>query len=156
MTKKTKTKTKKAEDPKDIAWRVFREEYDDLEIQERYDRFIRNRERLRGILTENIESYNEKMNAKAELESLLMKTIKKGLSCESIMLKTILDLEKELAEESIRLSSLSEENDHNEKLIKNYEVWSEKKLFEHWRYLRAFDPEVGTWVEFRDQHKRIF
>lgn len=150
-------KAKKELSPKEIAWRVFLEDYDDDEIPKRFERFTRDQERMKEEFNPRAQSFNEMLEKKQRLESLLMETIKAGhFDRDSSLLKEINDLEKEIESLNGALGELQAMIKKNGDLIKKYEDWSEKKLFEHWRYLKAFDSEVQEWAGFKAKYYKVF
>lgn len=135
MAKKKKELTRK-----EIAWKVFSEEYEDNEISERHERFLRNQEKMKELFNPKVEIFNEIVLKKISLESLLMETIKAGhFSEDSSLLAEIRDLSKEIGEAQLNLEKAQHEIEENANLIKKYEDWSERKLFVHWQYLKSFN-----------------
>jgi hypothetical protein len=158
----TKTKKKKEEkkelSPKEIAWSVFLEDYDDPEIEKRYEGFIKNLEwkkkrhdDLVGPLDETIEEYEA-------LGEILSGLVKQGhFSYENdTLIPKLKELEKKADEMRVEIMGLKADFNKEHTLIKKYEDAAENKLFYHWRYLKAFDPEVPVWTEFRAKWSKIF
>ena len=148
---------KKELTPKEIAWKIFLDDYEDGEIAERYERFLRDRESMKGVFNPEVLAFNEKLEKKQELEELLMRMLKLShFDPECSILKEIRELEAELGALGSALAEARAEIDKNEELIKKYKDWAEKKLFEHWKYLRAFDPEVKDWASFKHKYNKVF
>lgn len=153
----TQNKKEKKLSPKEIAWKVFLEDYEDEEIPNRFAEFLRDKESMKERFNSMAEAFNKKVDRKQMLEGLLLENVKAGhFDPKCSMLSEIRSLEEELAETSKTLAELKKKIEDNLKLIEKYKDWAEKRKFEHWKYLKAFDPEVGTWIKFKDKYNKVF
>lgn len=147
----------KRSNPKQIAWKVFLDSYNDPEIGKRYDGFLIDRDRMVERYNPKAEVFNEKAEKKKSIEELLLNVVKSGFHQQvSSILTEIKALESELDEMAKELTALKSSIDQIQELIAKYKDWSERKLFIHWEHLKAFDEEVPVWAEFKAKYNKIF
>lgn len=157
MTKKKKEK-KKELSPKEIAWGVFLEDYEDDEISRRYEGFIKNLEWTKKRHNDLVGPINETIREYETLGELLSGLVKQGhFSYENdTLIPKLKELEKKADEMREEIMGLKEEIAKESALIKKYEDNAENKLFYYWRYLKAFDSETPVWTDFKAKWSKIF
>jgi chromosome segregation ATPase len=148
---------KKKETPKEIAWKVFLEDYNDDELSERHERFLRNLESLKADHNKLVDPINKVMKELSEIEALLLLTVRQGFfSYETdTMISKMRELEKNAEQMTEKIHRLKAEIEKESALIKKYEENSQNRLLGHFKYLKRFDPDLPEWVVFKEKWKKI-
>lgn len=143
--------------PKQKAWKVFLDSYNDPEIGKRYEGFLSNHKSMIERYNPQVEAFNEKTEKKKSLEELLLNVVKSGFHQQvSPILEEIKAIDGELQELVQELSSLKSSIEYHQDLITKYKDWSERKLFIHWEHLKALDEGVPIWTSFKAKYNKIF
>ena len=143
---------KKEHNPVEALKKAFEEEVNDLELQERYEYFQKNLQRAKDEHNKLVPFLNQNVEARNILTSVIYNSAMEGiLSTEAT--KKMKELKAEMETLVAELEIHKESIQYNEKLIKDYKDWSERKLFIWWQALKAVDPETKAWIEWKETYK---
>lgn len=142
--------------PVEKLWDRFKEEYNDNELQRRFDGFKVTEKNLVDRHNELVEPINNLARDKSQLEDIIVSCAKQGMLNEDAVAKLKVT-ERDLHEKSKQIAEIDAELDKERKLIKQYKDASETKLFHYWGMLKEVDDTVKPWMDFKQEYKdRIF
>ena len=147
--------SKKKHDPVKALMDAFEEQVNDLELQERYDRFKSSRDYARDEHNKLVLQINANISDLKILESCILEQAKLGIIATEAITKV-----KEIEEVNDglihRLEGFRATMDENGDLIKKYDDMTQDRLFVWWQAIKAVEPETKPWLEFkqlyRDKH----
>ena len=127
---------------------MFMEDFNDKELQERYDRFKRTREAAKERHNAIVPEINALIQKGESLKEMVVDMAVHGLNTEepAHLLRETVPQVKELREKVEREQKIMAEEDA---LIKKYKEMSEQKLFHYWKVFRALDKETAPWLDWR-------
>lgn len=150
------SKNKQKHNPVQALKQAFQEEWDDNELDERYQNF-------KFHLKEAKEDYNglvTQVNDNLDVISTLKESVLSQALCGIISpasnskIKELEDKNEKLIEQ---LEFQQEIIDKNKNLIHKYQDWSNRKLFIWWQAIKAVDPETEPWLEWKKTYNnKIF
>jgi hypothetical protein len=134
----------------------FESDFNDNELQERFDRFENTVKHFKGLYNELVPKVNEDINKQALLRHMIVESAKQGfLNNDAANQLNVLD--KRLDENIQNLDNFKSKFEEEEALIKKYKEGSHNKLFLYWKMFRALDKTTTPWLEWSRQYdKRIF
>jgi hypothetical protein len=130
------------------------EDLADNELSLRYERFKKDLAYAKEKYNELVPIINERIKLIDTLKESIVGLASQNVSTSNVVtdLKTIVD---ELNQYKEAADSLMSQINENKKLIKDYEDWSERKLFMHWKYLTHFKVVKEDWITWKFQHKGV-
>ncbi len=131
--------------------KLYKEDIEDTEIQERFDRFESTLKSTKEEYNKLVPVINSKINQINNLKELIVNLSVQNLSTVHVTLQ-LKEIQESLDEQMVAADRLKEEIEKNQTLIKNYKDWSERKLFEHWRYLNQFGVIEMPWLDWKQKH----
>ena len=143
---------KKEHNPVEALKKAFNEEVNDTELQERYDRFIKDLERVTEGHNKLVTEINQNLEAIHILKDVVYKSAIQGILVNEATLK-IKELEAVNVELMEELDSYKDRIQYNKDLIEKYKDWSGRKLFVWWQVLKVVDPNTEDWMQFRETFK---
>ena len=143
---------KKEHNPVEALKKAFNEEVNDTELQERYDRFIKDLERVTEGHNKLVTEINQNLEAIHILKDVVYKSAIQGILVNEATLK-IKELEAVNLELMEELDSYKDRIQYNKDLIEKYKDWSGRKLFVWWQVLKVVDPNTEDWMQFRETFK---
>lgn len=154
---KPKTTRKKAE-PKRIkssfekVHDLFMDDFNDKELQERYENFIRTREGAKERHNAMVPEINALIQKGESLKEIIVDMAVQGLSTEepARLLRETVPQVKELREKVEYQKGIMDAEDA---LIKKYKESSQNKLFQYWKIFKALDPTTAPWLEWRKPYE---
>jgi|GEM_PF-3846852 len=150
MAKTTKPKAELT--PQEKVLKIFNEDLNDTELQERYDRFVKELEMYKNNFNEIVPEYNKLATECAKLEKHILNSIllKFDVAAE---IERFGSLQEKLVELKGKLDNYSERIKNQEELIQSYEEKSNAQFYHHWRYLKEFGVTEEPWLKFIDKYK---
>jgi hypothetical protein len=144
--KKSKTKVEKTAFEK--IYDLFMEDFNDKELQERYDNFKRTREAAKDRHNAMVPEINALIQKGESLKETVVDLAVQGLSTEepARLLRETVPLFKELRDKIEYQKGIMDSEDA---LIKKYKENSENRLFHYWKVFRALDKETLPWLEWK-------
>jgi hypothetical protein len=144
--KKSKTKVEKTAFEK--IYDLFMEDFNDKELQERYDNFKRTREAAKDRHNAMVPEINALIQKGESLKETVVDLAVQGLSTEepARLLRETVPLVKELRDKIEYQKGIMDSEDA---LIKKYKENSENRLFHYWKVFRALDKETLPWLEWK-------
>lgn len=146
------SKTKVEKTPIELLKKAFLEDFDDNELQERYDRFERIVREYKDRYNELVPKINQSVDNAKELAVMVVKSAKMGFLNEQAI--------ERLKEEESDFENLKQEADQyrkrfeeEEDLMKRYKKNSETKLFQWWRAFKAIDKKTEPWLTWKRQYE---
>lgn len=143
---------KKEHNPVEALKKAFNEEVNDTELQERYDRFIKDLERVTEGHNKLVTEINQNLEAIQILKDVVYKSAIQGILVNEATVK-IKELEAVNVELMEELDSYKDRIQYNKDLIEKYKDWSGRKLFVWWQVLKVVDPNTEDWMQFRETFK---
>lgn len=148
-------KTKKQLSDYEKILNEFESDFNDTELQERYDRFektVKDFKELYNILVPQINS--QIANAKT-LSDMIVDSAKMGfLNTQAV--NQLKETEASLKEQMDAANTYRERFTKEEELIKKYKENSDNKLFHYWKMFKAINSNTEPWLEWkRPYEKRI-
>lgn len=143
---------KKEHNPVEALKKAFNEEVNDTELQERYDRFHKDLDRVREGHNKLVTSINQNLEVIHNLKDVVYKSAVQGILAEEAV-KKIKELEAENADLVKELDSYKDRIQYNKDLIEKYKDWSDRKLFIWWQALKAADPTTEAWIQWKEAFK---
>jgi hypothetical protein len=137
-------------DPEDL----LKEDLEDKELQENYDRFKRSRESAKASYNTCVPTLNSMINKIVNLKELIVSLAVQGLPTEKAV-KRLAKLDDSFTKLSEKADQYKAEMDKQGDLIKKYEDLNERKLFMHWKYLTLLKVTDQPWLEFKKQYEDI-
>ena len=144
--KKSKTKVEKTAFEK--IYDLFMEDFNDKELQERYDNFKRTREAAKDRHNAMVLEINALIQKGESLKETVVDLAVQGLSTEepARLLRETVPLVKELRDKIEYQKGIMDSEDA---LIKKYKENSENRLFHYWKVFGALDKETLPWLEWK-------
>jgi Mg2+ and Co2+ transporter CorA len=133
---------------------LLKEDLEDKELQENYDRFKRSRESAKASYNTCVPTLNSMINKIVNLKELIVSLAVQGLPTEKAV-KRLAKLDDSFTKLSEKADQYKAEMDKQGDLIKKYEDLNERKLFIHWQYLTLLKVTDQSWLEFKKQYKDI-
>jgi hypothetical protein len=148
-------KTKKQLSDYEKILNEFESDFNDTELQERYDQFektVKDFKELYNILVPQINS--QIANAKT-LSDMIVDSAKMGfLNTQAV--NQLKETEASLKEQMDAANTYRERFTKEEELIKKYKENSDNKLFHYWKMFKAINSNTEPWLEWkRPYEKRI-
>lgn len=142
------SKNKQKHNPVQALKQTFQEEWDDNELDERYQNFKSHlkgaKEDYNGLVTQVNDNLSTIRTLK---ESVLSQALCGIISpASNSKIKELEDKNEKLIEQ---LEFQQETIDKNKNLIHKYQDWSDRKLFIWWQAIKAVDPETEPWLEWK-------
>lgn len=149
-------KTKKELTPIEALHKAFMEDFNDNELQDRFDKFEKNVQYWKGLYNELVPKINEQINKKNTLVSLIVECAKLGM-LNTDAINQLKEIEKYLEEWCSKADEYRSNFVKEETLIKRYKDGSHDRLFNYWKCFKAIDPKTEPWVDWSKPYKnRIF
>ena len=133
------------------VWNAFLEDYNDDELQLRYDRFVKNAKSAKETYNKLVPLINEKIDESNYVEKLIF---------ESAIIHVINDtflekrktLQKEIENLTEEMRNLETSFKEDEKLAKDYKETAGHRLFVWYKALKSVaHPEVKSYIEFKNK-----
>ena len=135
---------------------VLQEDLDDKEIQERYDGFVRERDRLESDWEDLEKQYQELERKEERLKYIVLQSALDGvLGKKSVAVSELRELLKEKKDLGETMDNIHKRAEYQKFLIDRYDLLSDKQFFTYWKILKALDPETPEWLEWKTQYEGI-
>lgn len=152
---KEKDKEKKLSDYEKV-YKNFKENYDNSELQIRFDGMVVSEKKLNDRINQLIATYNSELKKELELQEIIFKSAILEI-IDSNTIKKYKELNAKNAEIFAEISTLQSKHRGEIELIEKYKDWSSKKLFQYWSILKDLDETLPHWTEWkRPFENRIF
>ena len=134
----------------------FNEDFNDNELQERFEQFEKNVKAFKGLYNDLVPKVNEDISKQALLRHMIVESAKQGfLNNDAANQLNVLDAR--LEENIQNLDNFKSKFEDEERLIKKYKEGTHNKLFLYWKMFKALDKNTAPWLEWSRQYdKRIF
>jgi chromosome segregation ATPase len=146
-------KTKKELTDLEKVTKEFNADFNDKELQERFDRFERTLADLKERYNKHVPEVNEKMKMVQDLAQMILDSAMMGFLNNDAIAKT-----KEINTylDGIRphLNSLQEQMQKEQDLINKYKELSKNKFFHYWKIFKAIDSSTPPWLEWFKQYEK--
>lgn len=155
--KKAKAKApKKEKTPLDNLIKSFLDDYNDNELQNRYDGMIENEKRHRKCYNELVPTINDLINRETILKMMIVESAKMGFLNAEVVTQLI-RVERTLDENREKADAYKKDFEYEADLIKSYRSSSDNKLFVYWKAIKSLDPATPHWLEWKKPYEnRIF
>ena len=149
-------KTKKELTDYEKVMKAFKEDFDDNELQERFDNFERTLVNLKERYNEHVPEVNTKMGNQQTLAQMILDSAMMGFLNNDAIAK-VKEVNAYLDGIKPHLNDLQEKIEKEKNLIEKYKEGAHNKLFHYWKTLKSIDKTTTPWLEWkRDYDKRIF
>ena len=148
-------KTKKELTDIEKVWKEFKEDFDDKELQERFDTFEKTLSNLKERYNEHVPEVNRKMQNVQELGQMILDSAMMGFLNNDAIAK-VKEINTYLDGIRPHLDDLNAKMQKEKELIEKYKEGSKNKFFHYWKIFKALDKETLPWLEwFRQYEKNI-
>ena len=147
---------KKILSPFEQLHKTFMDDYNDNEIQNRYDGMVASEKRSKDSYNELVPSINDLINRQTVLKMMIIESAKMGfLNAEAVT--KLISVEKNLDEKTDKANEYKRELDEVRGLIERYKVSSNNKLFVYWKAIKSLEPATQHWLDWKKPYEnRIF
>lgn len=133
------------------VWNAFLEDYNDDELQLRYDRFVSNSKKTKEAYNRLVPSINETIDELSNIDELIFKSALINVINE-VFLERRKILQKEIEDTTVEMQRLETSFKEDEKLAKDYKETAEHRLFVWYKALKSVaHPEVKSYIEFKNK-----
>lgn len=143
---------KKQHDPVKALKKAFQAEVEDLELQERYDRFQEQFEHAKKLHNELVQEANPIIAQINTLRDTITDQAILGIIATEAISK-LKELEAKVKGIAENIEVHKESFDYNKKLMESYQRSSDAKMFVWYQALKAVDPETPSFLEWRETYK---
>lgn len=150
MAKTTKPKVELT--PQEKILKIFNEDLKDTELQQRYDRFLKELQMYKDSFNEIVPEYNALSIQYSKLEKHVLNSIALGFDITSEVEK-LTSVEKNVIKLKGTLDNYKKRIEDQETLIEKYEENSKNRFYHHWRYLKEFGVTDEPYLKFIDKYK---
>jgi chromosome segregation ATPase len=146
-------KTKKELTDLEKVMKEFREDFDDKELQERFDSFERTLANLKESYNEHVPEINQKVKMQQDLAQMILDSAMMGFLNNDAIAKA---KEVNTYIDGIRpyLDDLKEKMQKEQDLIEKYKEGSKNKFFHYWKIFKAIDSTTAPWIEWFKQYEK--
>jgi predicted transcriptional regulator len=141
-------KTKVEKTPMELLTKAFLEDFNDNELQERYEQFERKVKTLKGQYNELVPKINQSIDNSKGLAVMIVESAKMGFLNEQAI--------ERIKEEECLFDELKKRADFfkkgfmdEEDLMKKYKDNSKEKLFHWWKAFKAIDKKTEPWLTWK-------
>lgn len=147
---------KKELTPMEAIHKAFMEDFNDNELQERFNNFERTVKHFKGLYNDLVPKINERIDRQKKLVSLIIESAKLGF-LNTDLVNDLKETEKYLEEWCAKADEFRAKFEEEEALIKKYKEGAHNRLFQWWKSFRAIDPQTQPWLEWKKPYEnRIF
>lgn len=150
-TKKKETTAKpvkKEITPLDKLVKTFLDDYNDNELQNRYDGMVTKEKRARDNYNELLPRINDLLNRQAVLKYMIIESAKMGfLNAEAT--QQLIEIDKQLDETRDTADIWKRDSEHEAELIERYKTATSNKLFIYWKAIKAVDSTIVPWMDWK-------
>jgi hypothetical protein len=143
---------KKEHDPVKALKKAFQSEVEDLELQERYNRFQEHLEHAKKLHNELVQEVNPLIDQINSLRDAITSQAILGIIATEAISK-LKELEAKVKGIVENIEVHKESIDYNKKLMESYQRSSDAKMFVWYQALKAVDPETPSFLEWRETYK---
>lgn len=143
---------KKKNDPVKALMKAFKDEVNDTELQENYDRFTRDLKRFKDNHNEIVPVVNENLGKIQALKEAVLSQALSGVLAPQAVEK-INEIEKENESLIKNIEFYQGKINETASLIEKYEDWSTRKLFIWWQAIKAVDSETLPWLDWKKTYE---
>lgn len=144
--------SKKKHDPVKALIKAFQDDVNDTELQENYDRFVRDLQMYKDKHNEFVPAVNENLGKIRTLKEAVLSQALSGVLAPHTVEK-INEIEKDNESLIKNIEFYQGKISKTADLIEKYEDWSGRKLFIWWKAICAVDPETKPWLEWKETFK---
>lgn len=149
-------KTKKELTDYEKVMKCFNDDFNDLELQERFNNFEKSLANLKERYNEHVPEVNAKINMAKDLDQMILDSAKMGFLNNDAITKAK-EVQAYLDGIIPHMENLKSSMEEEKRLIEKYKEGSNQKLFHYWKIFKEIDKETAPWMEWkRDYDKRIF
>lgn len=149
---KISTMSKKKHDPVKALMKAFQADVDDTELQENYNRFVRDLKRLKEDHNKIVPLINSNLDKINSLKDSILNQAINGIIATDAVEK-LKEVEKDNEKYLADISIYAEKINKTAALIEKYEDWSERKLFIWWKVICTVEPETLPWMEWKKTYE---
>ena len=134
----------------------FQEDFNDNELQERFENFESAVKDFKGLYNILVPQINKQTEEVRTLNGMILASAKMGFINKDAI-KQLKETEASLAEQTKAADEYKERFTKEEDLIKKYKENAHSKLFHYWKMFKALDKTTAPWLDWkRNYDKRIF
>ncbi len=134
--------------------KLYKEDMADEELAARFKGFESNLKSAKEKYNELVPEINSKIKLIANLKDLIVELSLRNESSFELS-KQLNTIQADLNELATTAETFKTEIEKYKKLINNYKDWSERKLFDHWKYLTLFEATDKPWLDWKNSHLNI-
>jgi len=132
---------------------AFMEDFNDMELQERYDRFVENVKYWKGLYNDLVPKINERIELKSKLTSLVLESAMLGI-LNTDAVNQIKEADKYLNEWCTKADEYRAKFQEEEALMERYKKSSHDRLFQWWKSIKTIDKTTAPWLEWKTPYEK--
>ena len=137
--------------PVEMVHAAFMEDFNDSELQERFDNFERTLKSLKDRYNELVPNLNDALKDQSILNQMILDSAKMSfINTDAIKRLKIVD--NYLNENMAKADDLKTKMQYEEDLIKKYRENSQDRLFQWWKSIKALEPNTKPWLEWKSMY----
>jgi len=148
----TKTKNPIVElTPVEKVHAAFMEDFNDTELQERFDNFERTLKSLKDRYNELVPNLNDALKDQSTLNQMILDSAKMSfINTDAIKRLKIVD--GYLTENMKIADDLKNKMAYEQDLITKYKSNSNDRLFQWWKTIKTIEPDTKPWLEWKSRY----
>jgi|694.fasta_scaffold142125_4 chromosome segregation ATPase len=131
----------------------FKEDLNDKELQNRFDRFEKTLAHLKESYNEHVPEVNQKMKMSQDLAQMILDSAMMGFLNNDAISK-VKEVNSYLDGIRPHLDNLQRKMEEEKGLIEKYKENSKNKFFHYWKIFKAIDPTTEPWMEWFKQYEK--
>jgi hypothetical protein len=130
---------------------AFMEDFNDTELQERFDNFERTLKSLKDRYNELVPNLNDALKDQSTLNQMILDSAKMSF-INTDAIKRLKVVEAYLDENMKIADDLKNKMAYEQDLITKYKWNSNDRLFQWWKTIKTIEPDTKPWLEWKTQY----
>jgi hypothetical protein len=138
--------------PLQLITKEFNEDFNDNELQERFEQFERTVKDFKDLYNVLVPQINKQIGDVRTLSKMIVDSAKIGfLNREAV--RNLQEIEASLKEQTEAADTYRGRFEKEEELMKKYRENSHSKLFHWWKTFKAIDKTTAPWLTWKRQYE---
>lgn len=137
--------------PVEKVFASFMEDFNDRELQERFENFERTLKSLKDQYNKMVPNLNDALKDQSTLNQMILDSAKMSF-INTDAIKRLKVVEAYLDENMKIANDLKSKMDYEQELITKYKQNSHDRLFQWWKTIKAVEPATKPWLEWKTMY----
>ena len=146
------TKKKSEMTPLELLTKAFNEDFNDNELQERFEQFERTVKDFKDLYNVLVPQINKQINEAKTLNGMILESAKMGFINKDAI-KQLKETEASLKEQTEAADTYRGKFEGSEDLMEKYRKNSNNKLFQWWRSFKAIEKSTEPWLTWKRKYE---